>query len=291
MGNAVVSLVGGASLGATYALISLGLVLAFRATWTFNFAHAQFMLIPALAVAVLESSGIAPFGVAVVAALALVAAIGVAFYLVILRHTVGLPHFMGMIATFGLAAILDGMISVVFGSQERSIRIPGLPDGAVVLFGTRISSASLVMTGIAFLLAAIVVAVMRWTHVGTIVRAAGHDPALAAQGGINVRWAYIGSWAFAGILAGAAGILYGSTQVVNGGLASVALAAFPAILLGGIDSVEGALVGGIAVGILQGFVATYLGGEYLNLVTYGVLLAVLMVYPQGLFGTRTVRRL
>ncbi|WP_280217298.1 branched-chain amino acid ABC transporter permease [Nocardia neocaledoniensis] len=291
MGNFIVSIVGGAALGATYALISLGLVLVFRATWTFNFAHGQFMLIPALVVAVLAGSGSMPFGLTVLAALALIVAISVAFYLTILRRTVGMPHFMAMIATFGLAAILDGLISIVFGARERSIEFPGLPAGVVTIAGTRISSASLAITAIAFVLATVVVVVMRWTYLGTVIRAAGHDPALAAQGGIHVKYVYVGSWALAAILAGVAGILYGSTQVVNTGMLAVGMAAFPAILLGGIDSVEGAVVGGICIGILQGFTATYLGGQYVNLTTYGALLAVLMVYPQGLFGTRMVRRL
>ncbi|MEU1956030.1 branched-chain amino acid ABC transporter permease [Nocardia rhamnosiphila] len=290
MDSAAAALVNGALLGSTYALVSLGLVLVFRATYTFNFAHGEFMLLPALLLAVFLAGTQLPFVVAMILSLLIVAAVAAAFYSVILRHTVGLPHWMGLVATFGVASILQGAMSIIFGSSERVISIPGMPAGSVEILGTRVRVSTLVITLIALALALAVVAVMRWSHLGTLLRAAGQDPTLAAQGGIRVGWAYMGSWAAAGVLAGTAGILYASTQVVNASLIVVALSAFPAILLGGADSVEGAVVGGLLVGVLQGFITTYLGGQYLNVGTYLVLLAVLMAYPQGLFGTRTVRQ-
>lgn len=291
MDSVMVALIAGASLGAIYALVSLGLVLVFRATFTFNFAHGQFMLLPAVTLAAIMGSGKLPFSIGLIVALLVIAMIAAAFYVFFLRFTIGQPHWMGMIATFGLAAILDGGMSIVFGSSDRLISIPGMPSGAMTILGTSVSSTSLVITIFAFLLSAVVVGVMRWTHLGMLIRAAGQDPTLAAQGGIRVRQTYMGSWAVAGVLAGIAGILYASTSVVNTSLIGIALAAFPAILLGGIDSFEGAVAGGLTIGIIQGFIATYLGGEYLNVSTYGLLLVVLMLYPQGLFGTRAVRRL
>lgn len=290
MSSVAAAVINGALLGSTYALISLGLVLVFRATYTFNFAHGEFMLLPAMILAAFLAGSQLPFVVALVLALLIIAMVAAGFYALILRHTIGLPHWMGLVATFGVASILQGAMGIIFGSSERIIRIPGMPSGAVDILGTRVRTATLVITLIAFVLALVVVAVMRWSHLGTLLRAAGQDATLAAQGGIRVGWAYMGSWATAGILAGVAGILYSSTQIVNASLIVVALSAFPAILLGGADSVEGAVVGGLAVGILQGFITTYLGGQYLNVGTYLVLLAVLMFYPQGLFGTRTVRQ-
>lgn len=290
MSSLAAAFVNGALLGSTYALISLGLVLVFRATYTFNFAHGEFMLLPAIMLAAFVAGTQLPFVVALILSLLLVAVVAAGFYALVLRHTIGLPHWMGLVATFGIASILQGAIGIIFGSSERIITIPGMPTGAVDVLGTRVRTATLVITVVALVLALVVVAVMRWSHLGTLLRAAGQDPTLAAQGGIRVGWAYMGSWAVAGVLAGIAGILYGSTQIVNSSLIIVALSAFPAILLGGADSVEGAVFGGIIVGVLQGFITTYLGGQYLNVGTYLVLLAVLMFYPQGLFGTRTVRQ-
>lgn len=100
----------------------------------------------------------------------------------------------------------------------------------------------------------------------------------------------MGSWALAACLAGIAGVAFGTTNLVNSSLVDVALAAFPAILIGGLDSIEGAVIGGLLVGIAQGFIATYFGPQYLDVLTYGLLLVVMLVFPTGLLGTRTVTR-
>ena len=100
----------------------------------------------------------------------------------------------------------------------------------------------------------------------------------------------MGSWAIAAVLAGVAGIAYGTTNIVDPSLVNVALAAFPAILIGGLDSIEGAVVGGLIVGIFQAFVATYLNSELIDVLTYSMMLVVMLAFPQGLFGTRRVVR-
>jgi branched-chain amino acid transport system permease protein len=291
MSNFVVSIIGGASLGGVYALISLGLVLGYRATGTFNFAHGQFMYLPAIMVATWQAQESSlPFWVALPIALATVAVVGILFYLLVLRRMVGMPHFMGVIATLALAAIIDGVLSIKFGTGDARIEVPGLPTGSVEVLGSRFSAASLVLTAFTLVLAATVAAVLRFSRLGTRVRAAGQDPVLASQGGINVRSIYMGSWAVSAALAGVAGVALGATTLVSPSMTAIALAAFPAILLGGLDSIEGALVGGILIGIFQGFVATYWGGAVIDAASYTVLLLVLLVRPQGLFGTVRVER-
>jgi len=286
----VVSLFGGGNLGGTYALVALGIVLAFRATGTFNFAHGQFMLLPAFIVGAWEAEQKAPVGLSILVGLLVVSAIGVVFYLLVLQRTVGLLHFMGVIATFGLAAVLDGVMLIIYGSPQYTIDIGILPKGIVTILGARLSAEQLVLTAFTLLLAGIVAGALRFTPLGVKIRAAGQDAILASQGGINVRLIYMGSWALAAALAGVAGIVYGTSNLVNHTLVDVALAAFPAILIGGLDSIEGAVVGGLLVGIAQGFIATYLGPQYLDVVTYGLLLVVMLVFPQGILGTRTVTR-
>jgi len=286
----IIAVFGGGNLGGTYALVALGIVLAFRATGTFNFAHGQFMLLPAFIVGAWEAEQKAPIGVSILTGLVVVSAIGVLFYLVVLQRTVGLLHFMGVIATFGLAAVLDGVLLIVYGSPQYTIDIGVLPKGVVTILGARLSAEQLVLTAFTLLLAGIVAGALRFTPVGVKIRAAGQDAILASQGGINVRVLYMGSWALAAALAGVAGIVYGTSNLVNHTLVDVALAAFPAILIGGLDSIEGAVVGGLLVGIAQGFIATYLGPQYLDVVTYGLLLLVMLVFPQGILGTRTVTR-
>src|SRR5271170_7205096 len=286
-----VSVVGGAANGAVYALIALGLVLAFRATSTFNFAHGELMIFPAFLVGSWVSDGTLPIAVAIIVALLISGLIGAIFYLLVLQRTVGMPLWMGFIASLGLASVMDGVIGLMYGSQTFSFNLSVLPQGATSIFGARISSASLVLTAFSVVLSVAIALLLRYTFAGTAVRAAGQDALLASQSGVNVRWVFIGSWSVAAILAGVAGIVYGSTNVITPDLEQTAWAAFPAILLGGLDSIEGALIGGLLIGILQGVTATYWGGQGIDITTYSVLLVVLLLRPSGLFGTKAVIRL
>ena len=290
MSRVVVALVGGASLGGIYALIGLGLVLAFRATATLNFAHGELMLLPAFLVGRWQQDHVMNIGLALLLAALAGAVICVLFYQTVLRRTTGLPPFMGFVATLGLAAILDGVIAIAFGTNTYPIRLAWLPTSVVTIFGARFSATSLILTGFTLLLAGAVAAVMRFSLVGMRIRAAGQDALLASQGGIHVRRLYTGSWAAAGVLAAVAGVAYGSANIVDPSMTTLALAAFPAILLGGLDSFEGAVLGGLIIGVAQGFTASYLGGTYLDLVTYSLLLLVLLVYPYGLLGSKRVTR-
>jgi branched-chain amino acid transport system permease protein len=285
-----VSVLGGLSLGGTYALIALGVVLVFRATGTFNFAHGQFMLLPAFLVGAWQAHHTANLGLAIVVGLLVIVVVGVLFYLLVLRRTTGMDQFLAVIATLGLASVLDGAMLVYFGSPQYSIHMSFLPAGAAHIGGANISKAALVLTAFSLVLALVVAGGLRFTQIGRRVRAAGQSPLLASQGGINVRAVYLGSWALASILAGIAGIVYGSTNIVDSSMTQVALSAFPAILIGGMDSIEGAILGGLLVGIFQGFIATYLNPQLLDVLTYGILLVVMLVFPSGLLGTKTVQR-
>jgi branched-chain amino acid transport system permease protein len=285
----VSAIAAGLLLGGTMALIALGLVVAFRATRTFNFAHGEFMLLPAYIVGYLQARHDS-LVVSIVVAMLLAGVVGSLFYLIVLRRTTGLPLFMGIVATFGLAAILDGIMGIAFAGRQYSIKIGALPKGSVRIAGARISESSLVLTGLTLLIALSVVVVMRFTRVGVLVRAAGQDPILAGQSGIPVGRIYMCSWALAAMLAAVAGISYGSSAAVNTTMIDLGLAAIPAIVLGGLDSIEGAVIGGIALGLTQSFVQVYLGGREVDVITYALLLIGLLLYPQGLFGTKEIVR-
>jgi branched-chain amino acid transport system permease protein len=283
------SLVGGLTLGGTLALIALGLVLAFRATRTFNFAHGELMLLPAFIVGYFQAHHVS-LGLALPLTLLVSTLTGVLFYVLVLRRTTGLPLFMGIVATLGLASVLDGVMGILFGGNQYAIVLPEIPTGVTRIGGAGISQTTLALSGWTIGLAIIVIAIVRFTHLGLTIRAAGQDPVLASQCGINVRRVYTGSWAAVAVLAGIAGISYGSTTVVNTSMVGLGLVALPAIMLGGLDSIEGAVVGGLIIGLVQGFTQTYLGGQYVDVVTYSILLVVLLIHPEGLFGTKHVVR-
>jgi len=285
----VTAIVGGLTLGGIISIAGLGLVLVYRATHTFNFAHGQMLVLSAFTVGYLQTRDV-PLAIGLPVALALGAGVGVAFYLLVLRRMAGQPLFMGIMATLGLAAVLEGLIGILFRPGRYDITVPGLPEGSVELFGARVSQASLVIFALTLSISVSVVAALRYTHVGLRIRAAGQDAVLASQCGLQVRRLHAGSWAIAAILAAVAGTSYGATAGVNKSLVVLGLAALPAMMLGGLDSIGGCVVGGFTIGVLQQMTQTYLGGEYVDLVTYSLLLAVVLLYPQGLFGSKNVVR-
>ena len=290
MSELTAAIIGGLSLGAVYSLVTLGIVIIFRATETFNFAHGSFMLLAALIVGRLQSHSGLPFELLALISLAIVGALGAMLFRFVLRSTIGRPHFVAVIATLGFAAVADGVIGIVFPQTQYTITIPGLSNGSARIFGATFSVASLEISAFAVILTVALVLVFRFTSLGVRIRAAGQNSLLASQGGINVHWVYLGSWALACVLAGVAGIAYGSVNSVNQGIEGLALLAFPAALLGGLDSIPGSLIGGFGIGLIGGFVAAYIGGEYVIVVTYLVLLIVMLFLPHGIAGTRSVRR-
>jgi branched-chain amino acid transport system permease protein len=290
MSELTAAVVGGLTLGAIYSLVTLGIVIIFRATETFNFAHGSFMLLAALIVGRMQAGSSLPFAVLALISLGIVGMLGALLFRLALRATVGRPHFVAVIATLGFAAVADGVIGLVFPQTQYSITIPGLSSGSTTIFGATFGTASLEVSAFAVVLTAGLVLIFRYTSLGVRIRAAGQNSLLASQGGINIHWVYIGSWALACVLAGIAGITYGAVNSVNSGIEDLALLAFPAALLGGLDSIPGSLIGGFGIGLVGGFVSAYIGGDYVTVVTYLVLLGVMLFLPQGIAGTRSVRR-
>ena len=285
----VASIVGGITLGGIYTLISLGLVFAYRATRIFNFAQGELLLLPALIVGYLQARHTS-FGVSIVSSLLVSGVIGALFYFLVLRRMVGRPLFMGIIATLGLASILDGVTGIWFPNAQYSIAIPHMPSGSIKLLSTQASEQAIIIAFISFALSAAVALIVNKTPMGLRVRAAGLNPTLASQCGVRIQRIYVSSWVICSVLAAVGGILYASETSADTTLVGIGLAALPAVVVGGMDSIGGCIVGGTLIGVIQGFGQTYLGGAYVNILTFGVLVLVLLVYPQGMFGTKEVVR-
>lgn len=283
----IVALFGGASLGATFALISLGMVLAFRATHTFNFAQGEFMVIPALVLGDAQLNNGASTPVAIIEGLVVVGAIGAVFYILVLQRTSG---FLTTVATLGLAAALDGAINMRWGGQALPVNLSVLPTGTITIAGARISTASITWIVFTLILVVGTACALQFTHLGRKVRVAGQNDVLASQSGVNVRAIHIGSWAATAVLAGVAGIAFASTSLASITMVQLPLVAAPAMVLGGLDSIWGAIVGGVIIGMFQSFVASYASAGLQDLATYILLLVIILVLPDGIFGTREVRR-
>jgi branched-chain amino acid transport system permease protein len=282
-------LVGSAALGAIYAVVALGFVVLFRSTGVLSLAQGAFMVFGALTFdTVIEG----PVGNFYPALLIAIAASGLAGYLanaVIYRWAASVDPLKLSISTVGLQLVCVEVAYLIWGSAPRSYPTVLSFNG---LGGTPISVEDIVTTGACLVGCLAVIVLLRWTRLGVLMRATADGPTLAEQTGIRVGAMRSIAWTLAAVLAGLGGVCYSiGTQLDPETLSNIGLSVFPAIVLGGIDSVGGAIVGGLILGLLDGIIGTYLGGEWQDPVAYLLLLGVLMVRPTGLFGSKEIARI
>ncbi len=305
-------LVAGISRGAIYALIALGFVIVYRATHVLNFAQGSIMGLggylvylfsgPVTGVNFTPSWYIArlPYWVAVPLAMIVAAGIGMLMERFIVRRFRGRPVFAAIMATLGVGIILDVGAQILWGSSSLPVRNPF--EGNSYQLG--VEGVSIRRVDVFTLFAALTVATLffvffKKTRVGTAMRATAADQEAAMAQGISANFIFAMSWAIAAAIAALAGILLasGPDRQVDTSITLFALVGFPAIVLGGIDSVEGALAGGMLIGVVEGIAAGYqprfestLGSGFFQLTPYLLMLVILLVRPSGFFGTEEVRR-
>ncbi|MFJ5709216.1 branched-chain amino acid ABC transporter permease [Streptomyces sp. NPDC093105] len=288
-------LINGLSLGSIYALIALGFVVIFRATEVVNFAHASLLLAGGYLVAVLhEPLGFWP---ALAAGTAGAAVVGAAVEFLVMRRHRGADHSVLAIVTIGVDILLATELTRRIGTDILSLGDPWgdavVTLGPVTIAETRIAAllaAALLIT--AFLLA------FRYTSWGVAMRAAAESQETAALMGVRLGRVSLGAWAVAGALAAVAALFLTvfPTPGLERGTSLAALKAFPAAILGGLDSTTGALAGGLIVGVTESLATGYqsdlafLGRGIGDLAPYLVMVAVLLIRPAGLFGTKELAR-
>jgi branched-chain amino acid transport system permease protein len=284
----------GFSLGCIYALVALGFTVIYRASKVINFAQGSLLLVGAYLVSVFATGLKLPFVLAVVAAIVLLAAGGVVFQTVVLRRVLGQPVFTLVMITIGLSIAIDAAVPAIFGDNPR---ILGDPWGAsaVHLGGVTLNWVRVWAIVCTVLILALFFAFDRFSRYGLAMRATASDEEAALAVGVPVSRVYAFTWAIAGGVAAVGGLfLAGFPSSPNPSLGDVALRAFPAIILGGLDSPLGAVVGGIVIGILEvltsGYAPGWLGANFSDVAPYIVMILVLLVRPYGLFGARPVER-
>lgn len=286
----------GVVLGLIYALAALGFVLIYKASRVVNFAQGQFIAIGAFtAYFAMVSLGL-PSLVSAALALALTALLGFGVERLFLKRMVGQPIIAVIMATIGLASFLDGLIHLTpFGAGNFSYP-PFLPAGGVAFLGVQISYAQLL--AVAFTLAFLFL--FTWffqrSTLGVAMRSVADDQMAAMSLGVSVERVFALAWAAAGLTAAAAGLVVGTISGLNlDGLVHIGLKVFPVVILGGLDSIPGAVVAGILIGVLENLAAGYLdayvpGGGTRDVFPFLVLLLVLWFRPHGLFGTEEIER-
>lgn len=276
--------------GGLLALIALGFVLIYKGTGVINFAMGEFMMLGAYFFYTAHVMWGLDLWLALPATLAAVALAAALVERAILRPLAGQPVISVLMATIGLASALHGGAEAVWGG--RNYEMPALLPRKPLIVGDVLIPGQLLWS---FLLAAVVITAFtlyfRYSRTGIAMRAAASDPVTAYVLGIDVRRTQRLTWVFAGLVGAVAGIVVASMTSLSPALGGAALGVLAVIILGGLDSIAGAIVAGLVIGLLESLTAGYLGGKVRDIVPYVVVLVILLVRPYGLFGTRQIERL
>ena len=298
MTNFIQLLFGGLALGCDYALIALGFTIIYKASQVINFAQGEFLLVGAYVVSVAMFSWHLPFVIALLVGMAVTVAVGVLFQRLALRRMIGQPPFSIVMVTIGLNVVLLTAVTIFVGSKIPASPAPFDYAGGFHLGGVALSYNSLATIVATLLVCAALYGFFRFTRYGLAMRATALDQEAALAMGIEISTVHALAWAISGAVATIGGIfLAASNPTFDVSLGNAALVAFPAIILGGLDSVPGAVVGGVIIGVIYeltqgyaGHLTKTLGTGFYVIVPYLVMIVVLLVRPYGLFGTRKVER-
>jgi branched-chain amino acid transport system permease protein len=283
----------GLMIGLMYALIALGFVLVYKATDAINFAQGEFVMFAAIMAAASMDTGM-PFWLA--ALLALIGMIAFCFGLerVVLRKLLGRPIIAVIMATIGLASLIRGFSTLVFGAGVRAITLP-IGDDPLYLGPIMMPPVQLAGAGVSLVFLAGFTWFFLRTRMGVAMRAVADNQTVSMGMGINVQRYFALAWALTGVVSALGGIIWGAMLGVDNQLPLVGLKVFPVVIMGGLDSIIGAVVGGLIVGVVEALAAGYLdpmvGGGTKDFAPYILMILMLIIRPYGLFGTRRIDRI
>jgi branched-chain amino acid transport system permease protein len=287
---------GGLLAGVMYSLVALGFVLIYKASGVFNFAQGAMVFFAALTFVSLLKLGW-NFWIALVVTLAVMIALGMVTERVVLRPLVNQPPITLFMATIGLTFVLEGLSQLVWGSQPHGLEL-GVPDVPMEWLSQKwninISQFDLFAAAVAGILVAVLAVLFQKTRIGRALRAVADDHQAALAVGIPLQhiWAIV--WGVAGFVALVAGLMWGVRNGVQFALTFVALKALPVLLIGGFESIPGAIIGGLIIGATEKLAEVYIGpmvgGGIESWFAYVVALLFLLVRPEGLFGEKHIDR-
>jgi len=280
----------GIALGCIYALIALGFVMIYKATETVNFAQGEFMMLGAFAALLLMALGL-PFWAAALLAVAGMAGFGALVERLAVRPILGQPQFTVVMLTIGMGYVMRGAVTIVpgFGAETQRLVVPY--GGKVIEAGGLVLSAEqVVVIGATALLCALLYAGFRFSKAGVAMQASSQNQLAAYYMGIPVRRLNGLVWALSAAVAALAGLLLAPITFVHANMGLLGLKAFPAAVVGGFGSLPGAVVGGLVIGLVESFAGFYLPEGFKDVAAYVVVLMMLAIRPNGLFGGNERKR-
>ncbi len=285
-------LIGGLLSGVMYSLVAIGFVLIYKTSGALNFAQGAMVLFAALTFVGILEHGV-PFFVSLLVTLLIMAVLGVAVERTVLRPLVNRPPITLFMATLGLAYILEGAAQLIWGAQVHGLNL-GFDDTPLAVGNVLVSSFDLFAAAVAATMVALLSAFFRFTRTGLSFRAVADDQFAALAVGLRLPMVWATVWTAAGFVALVAGLLWGARLGVQFSLSLIVLKALPVLVLGGFDSILGAIVGGLLVGasekLAEVYIGPFFGGGIEIWFAYVVALGFLLVRPSGLFGVKLVER-
>ena len=275
--------------GAILALAALGFVLIYKSSDVINFAQGEFLLVGAYVIFAM----VAQFGLdwTVGMTLTIIVAIGLGVMVerLVLRPMIGEPIISVIMVTIGLSSLLKAIVFTIWGSLPKPF--PSfIPSQPVRIFGATIGADRLWAIVIAMLLLGIFTFFFRRSKEGIAMRAVADDQQAALSMGISVKKIFAWAWSIAAATAAIGGALLANIVGVSGDVANFGLRVFPVVILGGLDSIPGAIIGGIIIGLLEQYTGGYIGQGLNQVLPFIVLIIILMVRPYGLFGQEIIER-
>ncbi|MGO9401767.1 MAG: branched-chain amino acid ABC transporter permease [Xanthobacteraceae bacterium] len=285
-------LIGGLLSGVMYSLVAIGFVLIYKTSGVLNFAQGAMVLFAALTFVGILEHGV-PFFVSLLVTLLIMAVLGVAVERTVLRPLVNRPPITLFMATLGLAYILEGAAQLIWGAQVHGLNL-GFDDTPLAVGNVLVSSFDLFAAAVAATMVALLSAFFRFTRTGLSFRAVADDQFAALAVGLRLPMVWATVWTAAGFVALVAGLLWGARLGVQFSLSLIVLKVLPVLVLGGFDSILGAIVGGLLVGasekLAEVYIGPFFGGGIEIWFAYVAALGFLLVRPSGLFGVKLVER-
>ena len=286
--------VSGAAIGCIYALIALGFVLIYKATETVNFAQGDLMMVGGFAGLTAMTALNLPFALAFLMAVGVMALLGMATERIVLRPLLGQPAFTFVMVTIGLGYLARGLVTMIpyWGTETHTLPVP-YKDEVIWLGGQNglvISVEHLVIIAATLVLVTLLFLFFRYTRLGIAMQATSQNQLAAFYMGIPVRRVNMLIWGLSSAICGTAGLLLAPITFVHANMGFIGLKAFPAAVVGGFGSIPGALVGGLIIGIVESLSGFYLPEGFKDIAAYVVVLIMLVVKPNGLFGDNLTKK-
>jgi len=287
-------LINGLIIGTLYGVVAMCFVLIYKSTQIVNFAQGEFLLIGAWVCWWLLTDLQLPFWIGFPMTLAFMMAFGVALQIIVLRPMIGEPIISVIMVTIGLSIFFQAMMKWIFGVWAKPYP-QVFETKSIAIFGLNVQTPYIMSMAISIIIMAGFAYFFKFSRLGLAMRATAFNQQVAQSLGISVKQVFAMAWAISAMVSALAGVVVGMVNGVSSALSFFGIKVFPAVILGGLDSIIGAIVGGLIIGVLENM-AEFVDGQYLHLgnlysvAPFYVLIIILMIKPYGLFGTHKIER-